>query len=456
MFSADTIVGIATPPGVGGIGILRLSGDEAEPLLKRFFRSRRPLDRFQSHRLYLGELVDSKGLMVDEVLAVVMRAPHSYTREDVVEVHCHGGILVLRSILDLFIAAGARLARPGEFTLRAFLNGRLDLSQAEAVIDLIQAKSSVAGHLAARQLQGSVARLVQSFKEDLAAILALIEVQIDFAEEDIEVVNAEQLLAAAERVSQAIQKALANFDCGRILREGLGILIIGKPNVGKSSLLNTLIGEARAIVTDVPGTTRDFIEEALVLEGIPLRLIDTAGIWESSDPVEAEGILRAKEKIRSADLVLFLVDASRPVDRDDLAALGLCSDKKILVLHSKADIGCYPLGDAFHGFRVLTISSHSGEGIEALKQAIVHTVLLADSGGEIAAEQIFSNRRHREALVRCLEGLERFRASVNQGAEGEFLALDLRESLHALGDITGETTPEDILNRIFDSFCIGK
>jgi tRNA modification GTPase len=456
MSSSDTIVAIATPPGEGGIGIVRVSGIFSEKYLHLFYTPVRTLSEMESHRLYLGRFFNLKGFLIDEVMAVIMRAPHSYTREDVVEVHCHGGVVIVRQIIDQFLEAGARLAGSGEFTLRAFLNGRLDLSRAEAVIDLIRSRSDLASRMAAAQLHGSVYLKVKEFQSNVADILSLVEAEIDFPEEDIEFTDQNILLDKALSTTYLIKNILDNFDTGRILREGLSVLIFGKPNVGKSSLLNTLLGEARAIVTDIPGTTRDTIEENFVLGGVPLRLIDTAGVCESNDPIEAQGVARAKAKIAFTDLILLVIDSSHPVDEDDMLALEACGQGNILVVHSKSDVRLFGLNNNFHGLPVVEVSTRTGSGIESLKESIIRIVCGELSLGEASTDIIFSDRRHREALLRCYDGLSNFVDAMGQGIGPEFLALDLRESLAALGEITGETTPELILDRIFTRFCIGK
>lgn len=456
MSHLDTIVAAATPPVEGGIGIIRVSGPIAETLLLLYFKSIKAVSSLESHRLYLGRFESQQGVFIDEVMAVIMRAPRSYTREDVVEVHCHGGLIVMRQIIDLFIDAGARLARPGEFTLRAFLNGRLDLSQAEAVIDLIRSRSDSASRLATAQLQGSVYRVIQEFQSQLVNVLSLVEAHIDFPEEDIDFSTREGLLAGVLVVSSRIDDLLLNFDAGRVLREGLSVLILGKPNVGKSSLLNALLGESRAIVTDIPGTTRDIIEERLVLAGIPLHLIDTAGVRVSVDPIEAEGIRRAEEKIASADLILLVIDSSRPVDSDDVLALNACVSGNVLLVRSKSDLGDSVLDSRFGLLSSVKVSTRTGVGMANLQTAIIHSVCGDFTPGDASMDVIFSDRRHREALVLCYRALERFVVSLQQGVGLEFLATDLREALSALGEISGETTPDHVLDRIFSRFCIGK
>jgi len=455
MRSAETIVAVATAPGEGAIGIVRLSGSDAESYLDQLFRGVRPVLTRISHRLYLGHLHDVAGRLIDEVMVVVMRAPHSFTREDVVEVHCHGGMLVLRRIVDAFLEIGARLAGPGEFTQRAFLNGRLDLCQAEAVIDLIRARSESAGRVALAQLDGLVSRTVAELSDRLADLLSHVESLVDFPEEDIEFAEISFLEEESNSLLIRIENFLEHFDMGRIMREGLSVLILGKPNVGKSSLLNILLGESRAIVTDIPGTTRDTIEENLVLGGIPLRLIDTAGVRDTDDPVEAEGVARARAKAASADLILLVVDGSRPLDEQDRLALATCRDQRTLLVCNKADLPQSALSAEWTAFPVVFLSCRSGEGLSLLRDSIV-TALGGSVQGDLAQEVVFSDRRHRDVLLRTREALVRFRLALAQEFSPEFPALDLREALDALGEILGKTTPDDILDRIFSRFCIGK
>ncbi len=337
MLTLDTIVAPVTPPGEGGVGIVRLSGPRAVAYLKNSFRGKTVDQEFESHRLYYGQLLNADNVRLDEVLVVVMRSPRSYTGEDVVEVHCHGGIQIMRSVLDLYLDAGARLAAPGEFTQRAFLNGRLDLSQAEAVVDVIKARSERAGQVALDQLEGHLSRKIYSYSDQLKSALALLEAHIDFPDDEVGSLNL-PLLVEPIRVQAEEMVALANsFDVGRVLREGVSILILGRPNVGKSSLMNALLGEARAIVTAVAGTTRDTLEESLVLAGFPVRIIDAAGVRETDDPVEKEGVKRASSKAHSADLILLVVDGSTPLTDEDRLAMELCQVDKTIVVVNKND-----------------------------------------------------------------------------------------------------------------------
>jgi tRNA modification GTPase len=454
--SCQTIIAPVTPPGEGGVGIIRLSGKQAEPALLRFFHPSRRPSFLTSHRLYLGHLRNATGELIDEVLAVVMRAPHSFTREDVAEIHCHGGPVMIRRILDLFLDNGdVRLAQPGEFTQRAFLNGRLDLTQAEAVIDVIRSRSEAACTVAMRQLDGRLSHALHQFRGELADLLAFVEAHIDFPEEDIELPTQERLGTGGRDVLDRIDRLLATFEEGRALREGLEVLILGRPNVGKSSLLNALLGQARAIVTDVPGTTRDTIEESFSLGGFPLRLIDTAGIRDTVDPVEAEGVRRAQRKVASADLVLLVVDGSVKVTEEDLLALRACKDARLLLVVSKQDLPPVPLPETFSALSSVRISTHTGEGLAELVQRITSLFSTATSR-EGRESLLLSDRRHRDALVRARRSLGHFCAEAKAGTSLEFLAIDLREALQALGEITGETTPDEILDHIFSRFCIGK
>jgi len=456
MFTDDTIIAPATPPGEGGIGIVRLSGPGAEDLLLRFFSPSRVSARLDSHYLYHGILRDSSGRPLDEVMAVLMRKPRSYTREDVAEIHCHGGNLVLRRILDLFLAAGARLARPGEFTLRAFVNGRIDLTQAEAVIDLIRSRSQLASDVAFTQLQGRLAVKIQEFRGRIADLLAEIEAAIDFPEEDIELDNAQVLGTNTGLLLADMDHIISTFDSGRILRDGLNILIFGRPNVGKSSLMNSLLGEARAIVTDIPGTTRDTIEEELILAGIPLRLVDTAGIRNTDDPVEKEGVRRARIKVDSADLILLVIDGSSGLTDDDLMALEFCRGRDVLVVLNKSDLGSLPIPEILEGLSLVRVSALDGIGLDVLIQAIKERFSGSGNATDIRETVVITDRRHRQALLLAREALSRFRKILTEGLSPEFGAVELHEALDAVGEITGETTPDDILDRIFTKFCIGK
>jgi len=449
----QTIVAPATAAGEGGVGIIRLSGPESLAFLRRFFTPSSQVNTYRSHHLYHGHIHAADGEVVDEVLAVHMRAPRSYTGEDVVEVHGHGGILVQRRLLDLFLDAGVRLARPGEFTLRAFLNGRIDLAQAEGVVDVIRSRSEAASRLAMRQLDGVLSRRIHELRDRVLESLAFIEAHIDFPDEEIEPPQLSQVVESLTVVRQDIAGMLARFDHGRVLREGLHVLILGRPNVGKSSLLNALLGEARAIVTEIPGTTRDTIEESLVLGGVPLRLIDTAGVRDAADPVEAEGVRRSREYCVTADLVLLVIDGSCEPQPEDLLALEACADRPLLLVVNKSDRLQYALSLPFSTLPMVAVSAKTGEGLDLLSQEISRRFI---GSGEAQESIQVSDRRHREALLRCQSSLDGFMAAVVTTPSPEFLALDLREALQALGEITGETTPDAVLDQIFSKFCVGK
>ncbi len=452
--SQDTIIAPITPAGEGGVGVLRLSGSRAEAFLLQFFHPSRPTARFRSHQLYHGHIHAPDGEIIDEVLAVIMRSPSSYTREDVAEVHCHGGTVVVRRLLDLFIDAGVRLARPGEFTLRAFLNGRIDLAQAEAVADIIGCASEGARRIAIGQLEGKLSAALNHFRTVIIEQLALVEIHIDFPEEDIDFPSYDRLLTSVSRVMADIDHLLESFDAGRTLREGISLLILGKPNVGKSTLMNALLGEERAIVTAIPGTTRDIIEERFTLGGVPLRLLDTAGIRDTNDVVEREGVRRAREKIGSAELVLLVIDGSAPLDAEDLLALEACRGSRVIVVINKADLGT-PAAAPIPDFPSVSISARKGDGVAVLQNTIRDTVL--GHFGRAGQETILlSDRRHRQALLRAREALEVFRQKIEDGVAPELLAVELRTALDAFGEITGETTPDEILHHIFSRFCIGK
>lgn len=456
MLSFDTIVAPATPPGEGGIGILRLSGPRAIDCLNLVFAGKTPTGTMKSHRLYHGHLLNSDFQRVDEVLAVIMRAPHSYTGEDVVEVHCHGGTQILRSVLDLFLAAGASMAAPGEFTQRAFLNGRLDLAQAEAVADVVRARSERASRVAIDQLDGHLSRKIYHFSDQLKQALALLEAHIDFPDDEVGVLDLQGLLAPVRELSLEMSSLAKSFDVGRALRDGLCVLILGRPNVGKSSLMNAMLGESRSIVTEVAGTTRDTLEELLVLGGFPVRLIDAAGVRETLDLVEREGVQRARDKALSADLVLMVVDGSSVLADEDFLALELCQPDKTVVVVNKSDqpqvcdlsrLTDFPL--------LISVSAKHNLGLVELREAIV-AQLGSDATLSGTEGVVVTERRHRDALLQGIAAIEDLLGSVDSLAPLECLAMELREALSALGHITGETTPDEILDQIFSKFCIGK
>jgi len=456
MLSFNTIVAPATPPGEGGVGIIRLSGPRAVEFLDVVFQGKTLATAMKSHRLYHGHLFNQHSVRVDEVLVVVMRAPRSYTGEDVVEVHCHGGSQILRTVLDLFLASGANMATPGEFTQRAFLNGRIDLTQAEAVIDVIKARSERASRVAMDQLDGHLSRKIYHFSGQLKDALALLEAHIDFADDEVGSLDLPGLLAPVHELSLEMASLASSFDVGRALREGIKVLILGRPNVGKSSLMNALLGESRSIVTEIAGTTRDTLEEQLILDGFPIRLVDAAGVRDTFDLIEQEGVRRAREKALTADLVLMVVDGCCPLIDEDFLALELCHPSKTVIVVNKSDQAQACDLELLSSFpQQVSISAKYNLGLTALREAIVGR-LSSDKALSGSEGVVITERRHRDALLRAIASLEELQRSVDAVAPLECLALELREALSALGQITGETTPDEILDHIFSQFCIGK
>jgi tRNA modification GTPase len=463
----DTICAIATSAGEGGIGIVRISGSDALRISSRVvrLRSRQSLSSVASHTLHLADLLlpsslDSPGNsngshLLDEAFVVHMKAPRSFTGEDVVEIQSHGGSLILSLLCQVCIEAGARLAEPGEFTKRAFLNGRLDLSQAEAVLDTIRAKSAAGLVAAQRQLRGELRREVEGARSALLGLLAQVEAGIDFVEEDIIFLKQEELTRTIEDVVRIIRRLETSFQEGRLLREGARVVILGCPNVGKSSLLNRLLKEERAIVTSVPGTTRDVIEESIDLDGLHIHLVDTAGLRETEDLVEQEGIKRSRSAEQEADLRLIVVDGSQLLTRDDQELIGKVIGLPHVVAVNKADLpSVITTEDMPVGAIVCFLSAKSGMGIDRLKAEIRGQLI--SPGADAAEGVVVSNVRHRMALQRASEALQLALQSVAQNVAGELLAIDVRAAAEALGEITGAITTDEILNRVFAEFCIGK
>ena len=456
MYLQDTIAAISTPCGEGGIGVIRISGPLSQQILTSLF-IRKNNGGFSSHRFYYGQVIDTAtSNFIDEALAVYMRAPNSFTREDVVEIQCHSGTVVMQQVLSLVLRAGARLAEPGEFIRRAFLNGRIDLLQAEAVIDLIRAKTDTAAAVANNARAGMLSKAIFSAQSDLKNALALVEAYIDFPDEDIQVADSTALTAFIDSAYATASRLLATFDEGRHIRDGVSVMIAGKPNVGKSSLLNALLQEKRAIVTSVPGTTRDFIEEVLNINGLPVRLLDTAGIRASTDPVEAEGIKLSIERVASADLVIFLMDGSRPFDADDMLVYDAIKDSRYVRVINKSDLPiALSIPDVLPSVTTISISTLASDTLADLKNLVANTFLHGKATD--SREEVFINKaRHRDLLYSVATILERYSKAKGDFAPDELLAVDLRDALHLLGQVSGATTPDDILDIIFSQFCIGK
>lgn len=453
-----TISAISTPPGAGGIGIIRISGPDSLAILKSIFIPAQSDCPFDSHRFYYGTINEPhSSKLLDEVLAVYMEAPRTYTREDVVEIHCHGGFLVLQSVLELILFEGAQLADPGEFTKRAFLNGRIDLTRAEAVIDILSARTRKGVDLALEQISGKLYKEIDGLRSILVEVRALLETAIDFPEEEVEIADHDSIHSRLQdEVVHPLQRLISRADSGRIVREGIAIVIVGRPNVGKSSLLNTLLQEERALVTPIPGTTRDTIEEYIDIGGIPVRIIDTAGIREDVEEIEQLGIQRARESINRADLVLFLVDGSVKITSDDVALFETVAHKPVLTVVNKCDLktvlvqGEY--GQILDGSVV--VSAREQIGLDRLKQQIFSRI----TGGkeQWQEEGCTPNLRHKLAMEQALEALNRVCEGLKTGLTNDLITIDLLECFDRLGEIVGETTTEDVLDVIFEQFCLGK
>ncbi|WP_430884509.1 tRNA uridine-5-carboxymethylaminomethyl(34) synthesis GTPase MnmE [Fusibacter sp. JL216-2] len=456
----DTIVAVATAPGEGAIGIIRLSGDEAQKILHDIFRNKKgqAVQSFESRKLTYGHIVDENEHVIDEVLVTLMRAPKTYTREDVVEIHCHGGVIPLQSIVKRVLRAGARMADVGEFTKRAFLNGRLDLAQAESVMDLISAKTPKGFDVAFGQLEGSLSKKVASLRDELVSTMAQLEVCIDYPEEDIEEITYGEVVKKLSTVEKGIDDLLSSAETGRIIRDGLSTVIVGKPNVGKSSLLNALLKEARAIVTDIPGTTRDVIEEFINIKGVPLKLIDTAGIRETEDVVEKIGVEKSKSFFNQADLVIFVVNASEPLTSEDEDIIDRIGDKKAIIVVNKIDLpqafDIDALEKRLPGKIFIRTSMMNEEGIEDVETQISEMVF----GGQVIRKEnaYVSNIRHIRALEKAKDSIRSAIDATESGMPYDFIEVDTKDTYQFLGEVTGETVEDDMMTKIFSNFCLGK
>jgi tRNA modification GTPase len=447
----DTIVAISTPPGAGGLGVVRISGAQSRAISSRFLHFARAWD-WTPWTCALARLEDVDGEPVDEVVVTWFAAPRSYTAQDTVEIACHGSPVVLRYCVERALAAGARLAEPGEFTLRAYLNGRLDLPRAEAVRDLIAATTLHQAKVAARQMEGSVSRLIQPWKAQLVELVSLLEAGIDFAEDDVSVASAEEILARIEPLLDGLRRLAGSFRYGKLVHDGFRLAITGRPNVGKSSLFNALLEQDRAIVTDIPGTTRDAISEVVALAGIPVRLVDTAGIRETGDIVERMGVERSYQTMADADLVLLVADLSAPWSTEDAELLAKAqAGGPHLLAGNKCDLPRALQAD-LPG--LLPVSAKTGEGLARLREQIIET--LAPGGWSGQTGGFLTSLRHEQLLRESIEALERARDAVGVGLPHEMLLLDFYAALSPLDALTGATTADDILHRIFSTFCIGK
>ncbi len=462
MTQDDTISAIATAVGEGGIGIIRLSGENALMIAERIFEPKNgsQVAEIPSHRVTYGQIVNrEKDCIVDEGLLLTMHKPHSYTREDVVEIHCHGGAMAMQNILALTLENGARLAEAGEFTKRAFLNGRLDLSQAQAVIDIIRAKTDASLRMAVGHLSGQFSDKVRGFRHDILQMIAHLEAAIDFPEDDIDEVATDAAREQVLHIKAQIELLLTTAKTGKLLRDGLETAIIGKPNVGKSSLLNALLKESRAIVTDIPGTTRDVIEEFANIGGVPLKIIDTAGIRATEDTVEKIGVEKARSYVERADLILALFDGARALDAEDEEILSLVQDRQALILINKSDLDAGENAYAhIHALLpdhpIINLSTIDGSGMEDLENYIVDLVY---HGNIQQGEGAFVNSvRQAELLRQASTHLDEVLTTIDQEMSPDFIVIDLRSAWEKLGEITGDTVGEDIIDQIFSQFCIGK
>lgn len=454
---ADTIAAISTPIGEGALAVVRLSGSESPAIAARCFKplgehSRSPIDAL-THTLHYGR-IHRDGKAIDEVLLAVLRAPRTFTREDMVEISCHGGILPAKLTLDALLEAGARLAQPGEFSKRAFLNGRIDLTQAEAIADLIHSRTELALDAANEQLAGKLSRQIELLRDDLVRTLAHVEAHIDFPDEDIAPDTREALVQRLEKALSFMDRLLATAMEGQILRRGVRATIIGRPNAGKSSLLNQLLGHDRAIVSPVPGTTRDTIEETANIRGIPVVFIDTAGLREARDEIEAEGIRRSRESLERAELILHVLDGSEPLSAEDRGLLGHPTPRKRIVVLNKCDLPRQAIDEDLLSTGAVEVSCRSGAGLELLKDRIRDLVWSGGVAGEM--HQVMINSRHQEALTRARRHARHGVDALKANETLELAAMDLRIAANAVGEIVGKTTTEDILDSIFSQFCIGK
>lgn len=461
MYINDTIGAIATAPGMGGVGIIRVSGKDSFTIVNEIFKgpSTTPLNERPNRTIHYGHIVDPEGnKKIDEVIVLLMKGPHSYTAEDVVEIQCHGGFVALRSILSLLYRLGVRPAEEGEFTKRAFLNGRIDLTQAEAIIDIIEAKSEASLSVAVNQLDGTVSKLIYDLREKLITMIAHLEVTIDYPEEDIEELSAREVDNQLIPILENMDALLKTAQSGKMIRDGVVATIIGRPNAGKSSLMNALLRENRAIVTDIPGTTRDSIEEFMNIEGIPLRLVDTAGIRETDDVVEALGVEKAKEYLLKADMVFVVIDGSTPMTDEEKDILRSASHRPSIVFINKSDQGeiiskedIEKIGTFTH---IAHITASEGEGLDIVRQVVTDLVY----GGNVQANHamMLSNMRHIELMKQAYDVLVESREAIHNAMPIDFVVTDIRSAWELLGEITGQSLRESMVDELFKRFCLGK
>ncbi len=450
-YPGETIAAIATPPGEGGVAIIRISGNQALDVAARVFSG--PVHHYRTHTAHFGQVRNACGEHLDDVLLLIMLSPRSYTGETTVEIHCHGGSLITRRVLEAVLVAGCRAALPGEFTFRAFINGKMDLAQAEAVQELICAKNERALDAAEQQLKGNLSRSVLQFQKALTQTAAILEAWVDFPEEGLEFASMEEICADLDRVCQSMEKLADTFHNGKILHDGLSLCLVGCPNVGKSSLMNALLDKDRAIVSPIPGTTRDVLDDHLRLNGLHLKVSDTAGIRETNEGIEQEGIRRSKQAMQQADLVLLVLDAHRGLTAEDHQLLSMVPSAKTIAAWNKIDLPHAPLPLLNFPFTVM-LSAKQREGLEELHQAIDQ--LIWQKGPPSKEEVLITNIRHKEALIAAAAAVRCVQEGLKQSVSPEFLTIEIRQALHELGKVVGTNITEDILSAIFSKFCIGK
>lgn len=456
MLQSEDIIALATPSGVGAIAVIRVSGPNAIDLCDKNFKSesKKRLIHQKSHTVHLGHVMKGENSL-DQVLVTIFKAPNSYTGENVVEISCHGSLYIQQQILQLFIDKGCRMAGPGEFTMRAFLNGKMDLSQAEAVADLINSDSQASHEIAMNQMRGGFSQEIKGLREKLLNFASLIELELDFSQEDVEFADREQFSALLEKIALTLKSLIDSFALGNVLKNGIPVAIVGQPNVGKSTLLNALLNEERAIVSDIAGTTRDTVEDQISIDGVIYRFIDTAGIRKTRDKVEKIGIDRTFEKIDQAKLVLYLIDGTEKNHKEIDSIQKKYAKKKVLVILNKVD-QAEPklLSDLKNKFsNLITLSAKTGDGLEILKTELVELSERGDLGKD---DIIVSNSRHYDVLIKAQQEIQKVKEGLSSGISSDLLAIDIRQALFHLGEITGSVSPDDLLGNIFSNFCIGK
>lgn len=453
----DTIAAIATPPGSGAIAVIRVSGPQAFDIVEKIFKPIKPkkLHEQKGYTIHFGQIIDKNQQIIDEVLISIFHAPHSYTGEDSIEISCHGSVYIQQKILELLIDAGARIAEPGEFTMRAFLNGKLDLAQAEAVADLIASQSQAAHRIAMNQLKGGISNELKQLRQQLVDFASLIELELDFAEEDVEFADRQQLRDLILKIKQRVTQLMSTFQLGNAIKNGIPVAITGEPNVGKSTLLNLLLKEDKALVSDIPGTTRDSIEDIISINGILFRFIDTAGLRQTSDVIESMGIQRTKEKIRKASIILYLIDARDKNWKQKLSEIQkLITDQQhLIIVVNKIDLVQQKPKIDLPNAQIVYISAKHHQNIRDLEQKLLQAI---NYNKFTQSDIIITNSRHYQALRHANEAIDRVIQGLDMGLSNDLLAEDVRQIMYYLGEITGEITTDEILGNIFSKFCIGK